>query len=89
MGGPEDGLPIGGWWIIDDTGSPKKGRHSVGLARQYCGVLGKQDNCQVAVSISLACDQGSLPVVWQLYHVGPGGLAARPWCLNAPPSSSR
>ncbi|HSO45810.1 MAG TPA: IS701 family transposase [Rhodoferax sp.] len=57
----------GGWWIIDDTGFPKKGRHSVGVTRQYCGVLGKQDNCQVAVSVSLACEEGSLPVAWQLY----------------------
>ena len=57
----------GGWWIIDDTGFPKKGTHSVGVTRQYCGVLGKQDNCQVAVSVSLACEQGSLPVAWQLY----------------------
>jgi SRSO17 transposase len=57
----------GGWWIIDDTGFPKKGRHSVGVARQYCGMLGKQDNCQVAVSISLASNQGSLPVAWRLY----------------------
>jgi hypothetical protein len=57
----------GGWWIIDDTGFPKKGKHSVGVARQYCGVLGKQDNCQVAVSVSLACEQGSIPVAWQLY----------------------
>ncbi|WP_033365284.1 IS701 family transposase [Bordetella sp. FB-8] len=57
----------GGWWIIDDTGFPKKGRHSVGVARQYCGVLGKQDNCQVAVSVSLASTQASLPVAWQLY----------------------
>ena len=57
----------GGWWIIDDTGFPKKGKHSVGVARQYCGVLGKQDNCQVAVSVTLASEQGSLPVAWRLY----------------------
>jgi SRSO17 transposase len=57
----------GGWWIVDDTGFPKQGVHSVGVARQYCGMLGKQDNCQVAVSVSLACQTGSLPVAWQLY----------------------
>jgi hypothetical protein len=56
-----------GWWIIDDTGFPKQGRHSVGVARQYCGMLGKQDNCQVAVSVSLACEAASVPVAWQLY----------------------
>src|ERR671911_2125477 len=49
-------------WIIDDTGFPKKGRHSVGVARQYCGQLGKQDNCQVAVTLSLANRAASLPV---------------------------
>ena len=54
-------------WIVDDTGFPKKGRHSVGVARQYCGQLGKQDNCQVAVSLSLANDEASLPVAYRLY----------------------
>jgi SRSO17 transposase len=53
--------------LIDDSGLPKKGKHSVGVARQYCGQLGKQDNCQVAVSISLANEQFSLPVRYQLY----------------------
>ena len=56
-----------GFFIVDDTGFPKKGRHSVGVARQYCGVLGKQDNCQVAVSVSLANAQASVPVSFQLY----------------------
>lgn len=54
-------------WIVDDTGFPKKGRHSVGVARQYCGQLGKQDNCQVAVSLSIANDHASLPVAYGLY----------------------
>ncbi len=54
-------------WIIDDTGFPKQGRHSVGVARQYCGQLGKQDNCQVAVSLSLANHAASLPVAYRLY----------------------
>ena len=54
-------------WIIDDTGFPKKGSHSVGVARQYCGQLGKQDNCQVAVSLSVATHRGSLPVAYRLY----------------------
>src|SRR6478752_7887971 len=54
-------------WIIDDTGFPKKGRHWVGVARQYCGQLGKRDNCQVAVSLSLANHAASLPVAWRLY----------------------
>lgn len=54
-------------WIIDDTGFPKKGRHSVGVSRQYCGQLGKQDNCQVAVSLSVAGDRVSLPVGYRLY----------------------
>src|SRR5476649_584895 len=55
------------YWIIDDTGFPKKGKHSVGVARQYCGQLGKQDNCQVAVSLSLANHHASLPVAYRLY----------------------
>jgi SRSO17 transposase len=54
-------------WIIDDTGFPKQGRHSVGVARQYCGQLGKQDNCQVAVSLSIANHAASLPVAYRLY----------------------
>src|SRR5947209_13424426 len=54
-------------WIIDDTGFPKKGTHSVGVTRQYCGQLGKQENCQVAVSLSLANDHGSLPIAFDLY----------------------
>jgi len=53
--------------IIDDTGFPKKGKHSVGVARQYCGQLGKQDNCQVAVSVSLANEHYSVPVGYRLY----------------------
>jgi SRSO17 transposase len=54
-------------WIIDDTGFPKKGTHSVGVARQYCGQLGKQDNCQVAVSLSVANNHASLPIAYRLY----------------------
>ncbi len=64
---PALGLDSGNYWIIDDTGFPKKGKHSVGVARQYCGPLGKQDNCQVAVSLSLASEQGSIPIAYQLY----------------------
>jgi SRSO17 transposase len=54
-------------WIIDDTGFPKKGKHSVGVARQYCGQLGKQDNCQAAVSLSIANRHASLPIAYRLY----------------------
>src|SRR5712664_3989249 len=54
-------------WIVDDTGFPKKGRHSVGVTRQYCGVLGKQENCQVAVTVTVANEAVSIPVAYALY----------------------
>ena len=54
-------------WIVDDTGFPKKGAHSVGVARQYCGQVGKQDNCRVAVSLSVATWSASLPIAYRLY----------------------
>jgi SRSO17 transposase len=54
-------------WIVDDTGFVKKGKHSVGVARQYCGQVGKQENCQVAVSLSFASEDASLPIAWRLY----------------------
>src|SRR3954447_13713894 len=54
-------------WIVDDTAFPKKGKHSVGVARQYCGQLGKQENCRVAVSLSIANDRASLPIAIELY----------------------
>jgi SRSO17 transposase len=54
-------------WIIDDTGFPKKGRHSVGVTRQYCGQVGKQENCRVAVSLSVATWNSSLPIAYRLY----------------------
>ena len=54
-------------WIIDDTSFPKQGRHSVGVSHQYCGQLGKQANCQVAVTLSIANHHASLPVTYRLY----------------------
>src|ERR1700682_6411408 len=54
-------------WIIDDTGLPKQGKHSVGVQHQYCGQLGKEANCQVAVSLSIANHSASLPVAYRLY----------------------
>src|SRR5688572_25441417 len=51
-------------WIVDDTGFPKKGSHSVGVARQYCGQVG---NCRVAVSLSVATWASSLPIAYWLY----------------------
>jgi SRSO17 transposase len=54
-------------WIIDDTGFPKKGKESVGVTRQYCGQLGKQENCRVAVSLSVSTGTLSVPVAYRLY----------------------
>jgi SRSO17 transposase len=54
-------------WIVDDTAFPKQGKHSVGVARQYCGQLGKPDNCQVAVTLSVASDHASLPLAYRPY----------------------
>ena len=54
-------------WLVDDTGFPKFGRHSVGVARQYCGALGKIGNCQIGVSINAASDRASCPLDWRLF----------------------
>jgi SRSO17 transposase len=54
-------------WIVDDTGFPKKGQHAVGVPRQYCGQVGKQDNCRVAVSLSVTTWRSSLPIGYRLY----------------------
>ena len=54
-------------WIVDDTGFPKKGKHSVGVTRQYCGQVGKQENCRVAVSLSVTTWSSSLPIGYRLY----------------------
>ena len=61
-------------WIVDDTSFPKKGEHSVGVSHQYCGQLGKQSNCQVAVTLSIANHHASLPVAYQLYLLSAKGL---------------
>jgi SRSO17 transposase len=63
-------------WIVDDTGFPKKGKHSVGVARQYCGQLGKQDNGQVGVSLSVATEESSLPIALRLF-------LPEPWAEDA------
>jgi SRSO17 transposase len=54
-------------WIVDDTGFPKKGAHSVRVTRQYCGQVGKQENCRIAVSLSVATWVSSLPIAYRLY----------------------
>ena len=64
---PHLGLEQGAFWIVDDTGHRKYGSESVGVAHQYCGNLGKDDNCQVAVSLSLASARGSVPMDYRLY----------------------
>ncbi len=54
-------------WVIDDTGFPKFGKMSVGVARQYCGALGKVGNCQIGVSINACSDDASCPLDWRLF----------------------
>jgi SRSO17 transposase len=63
----EDSLPGLEAFVIDDTGFPKKGKHSVGVARQYSGTLGRVDNCQVATSLHLAGEKSSVCIGMQLY----------------------
>ena len=57
-------------WVIDDTGFPKQGRHSVGVERQYSGTLGKTANCQVAVSLHQVGADESTILGWRLYLPG-------------------
>jgi len=54
-------------WIIDDTGFPKQGTHSVGVQRQYSGTIGKIANCQVAASLTIATRTEHVPVDFALY----------------------
>lgn len=55
------------YWLIDEVSFPKQGQHSVGVARQYCGTLGKKANCQVAVTLDLGTEESSTPLDWALY----------------------
>jgi SRSO17 transposase len=71
-------------WIVDDTGFPKKGKHSVGVARQYCGLLGKQDNCQVAVSLSVASAEASLALGLRFAARRPAGNPRVAYRLSLP-----
>jgi hypothetical protein len=54
-------------WVVDDTGLVKKETHSVGVTRQYCRQVGKQENCRVLVSLSISTAAASLPIAWRLY----------------------
>jgi hypothetical protein len=87
-------------WIVDDAGFPKNGEHSVGVTRQYCGQVGKQENCRRAVSLSVATWNSSLPIAYRLYlpkELGPGCRAAgssptaspRPVDVRSPLQQSR
>jgi len=75
-------------WIIDDTSFPKAGKHSVGVARQYCGALGKIANCQVAATLHWSGAEASCPLSWRLY-------LPKEWCddpdrltkVKAPPGA--
>ena len=64
-------------WIVDETAFPKAGEHSVGVARQYCGTLGKVANCQLAVSLHWSSAEASCPILWRLY-------LPRVWLEDAP-----
>src|SRR4051794_36476604 len=65
-------------WIVDDTGVPKDGRCSPGVAHQYCGALGKTANCQVLVSVNAASDRASCPLQWRFFFSPASGTAEQP-----------
>src|SRR5947209_3814510 len=54
-------------WVVDDTGFPKDGTASPGVARQYSGTLGKVANCQIGVSVQAVTDAASCPLDWRLF----------------------
>ena len=63
-------------WVVDNTGFVKKGTHSVGVARHYSGQVGKQENCRVAVSLSVSTRHASLPIAWRRAFRASGMLQA-------------